>query len=77
MRYALELNMYIYAENEAELSQKAKEIETLLNKLDYTSDADVKPIAYEVEFGKKSFFPKQIRINKNLNNGKDKRNKNV
>lgn len=76
MRYALELDIYIYAENEADLSQKAKEIEKILNNLDYANDADVKPIAYEVDFGKKSFFPKQVRINKNLNNGK-KGNKNV
>lgn len=55
------------------MSQKAKEIEKILNALDYAKDADVKPIAYEVDFGKKSFFPKQVRINKNLNNGKEKK----
>ena len=73
MRYALEFDIYIYAENEADLSQKAKEIEKIFNALDYAKDADVKPIAYEVDFGKKSFFPKQVRINKNLNNGKEKK----
>ena len=70
MRYVIELDLYLHAENEAELSQHAKTIEKVLNNLEFVSDAEVKPIAYEKEAGKKSFFPKQVRINKNLNNGK-------
>lgn len=54
-----------------DLSKKAKLIERAINTLDFASDADVKPIAYESEKGKKSFFPKQVRINKNLKNDKD------
>ena len=70
MRYVIELDLYLHAENEAEMSQKAVKIERLLNDLEFVSDAEVKPIAYEKGVGGKSFFPKQVRINKNLNNGK-------
>ena len=70
-RFVLEIDLYAYADDEVDLSKKAKLIEEAINALDFASDADVKPIAYESEKGKKSFFPKQVRINKNLKNDKD------
>lgn len=70
-RYVLEIDLYAFADDEADLSRKAKLIEAAINALDFASDADVKPIAYESGKGIKSFFPKQIKINKNLKNGKD------
>lgn len=70
-RFVLEIDLYAYADDEVDLSKKAKLIERAINTLDFASDADVKPIAYESEKGKKSFFPKQVRINKNLKNDKD------